>query len=117
MGSIKRSTARITSASGSVTDRRYEFAEIGKHEDVDFIAGDWMSDYNMTTRGAAKVSRSSAETSEYKHCFLEYITSALESLNARGIRVTVNAGASDTSRLHYVPVDVIAAKGLSLKAV
>lgn len=111
---MSKSIARIASASGSITDRRHEFAELAKHEDVQFIVGDWMSEYNMTTRGGAKVD-SNATTSEFESCFLESITPALEHLAARGIKVAVNAGASDTKKLHDVLVDVIAQKGLNLK--
>lgn len=114
MPSLSEATAKIASASGSVTDRRYEFAELAKHEDVNFIVGDWMSEYNMTTRGGAKVGGDS-QHAEYEDCFLESILPALEHLDGRGIKVAVNAGASDTEKLHDYLVQTIAEKGLGLR--
>jgi hypothetical protein len=109
------STANIASASGSVADRRYEFAELAKHENVDFIVGDWMSEHNMTTRGGSKAGGVDSQKSEYEECFLESILPALEHLDARGIKVAVNAGASDTEKLHDFLVQTIAERGLGLK--
>jgi hypothetical protein len=114
MPSLSAATAKIASASGSVTDRRYEFAELARHEDVNFIVGDWMSEYNMTTRGGSKV-RGNSQIAEYEDCFLESILPALEHLDGRGIKVAVNAGASDTEKLHDFLVQAIADKGLGLK--
>jgi Icc-related predicted phosphoesterase len=114
MPSLSAVTANIASASGSVTDRRYEFAELARCEDVNFIVGDWMSEYNMTTRGGAKVGGVS-HNAEYEDCFLESILPALEHLHDRGIKVAVNAGASDTEKLHDILVRNIADKALNLK--
>lgn len=114
MGSLIKPTVRIASASGSVTDRRQGFAELARDEDVSFIVGDWMSEYNMTSRGGAKVG-SNAMSSEFEDCFLESINPALEHLAARRIKVAVNAGASDTKKLYDALVDEIAKKALDLK--
>ena len=114
MGSFATPTLRIASASGSVTDRRFGFADLAAEEDVHFIVGDWMSEYNMTTRGGAKIG-SKATSSEFEPSFLESIEPALERLASRNIRVAVNAGASDTKKLHVVLVEMIASKGLGLK--
>lgn len=51
---MKSDTLRIASVSGSVTDWRLGLAELAHSEDVQFIVGDWMSEYNMTARGGAK---------------------------------------------------------------
>ena len=114
MPSSSAAAVRIASASGSVTDRRYEFAELARCEDVDFIVGDWMSEYNMTTRGGAK-SEGLSQNPEYETCFLESILPALEHLDSRKIKVAVNAGASDTEKLHDFLVDAITKKGLNLR--
>lgn len=114
MPSLSAATAKIASASGSVTDRRYEFAELARCEDINFIVGDWMSEYNMTTRGGAKVGGVS-QNAEYEDCFLESILPALEHLDRRGIKVAVNAGASDTEKLHDFLMQTIADKALNLK--
>lgn len=116
MGSIPRPSARIASVSGSVTDRRHEFAEIAAHEDVQYITGDYMSEYNMTTRGGAKTTGGSETTkTEYEDCFLESILPALSHLSERRIKVAVNAGASDTRRLCETLQAEIDSRGLDLR--
>lgn len=114
MPSANRKILRIASASGSVTDRRHGFAELARNEDVDFIVGDWMSEYNMTTRGGAKVN-SDASTQEFEECFLESIQPALAALASNGIKVAVNAGASDTEKLHNVLNEMVKKQNLNLK--
>ncbi|OBU00901.2 hypothetical protein VE01_00845 [Pseudogymnoascus verrucosus] len=114
MASAPSKILRIASASGSVTDRRHGFAALAKEEVVSFIVGDWMSEYNMTTRGAAKVS-GAASSAEFEECFLESITPALPDLERRGIKVAVNAGASDTKKLYDTLYKIVQEKGLKLK--
>ena len=114
MGSIGSFQLRIASASGSVTDRRHAFADIAKSEDVHFIVGDWMSEYNMTTRGGGKVD-SNGSSDEFETSFLEAFLPALPHLAAKRIKVAVNAGASDTKKLHDVVVNEIRVRGLDLK--
>ncbi|KAJ5683441.1 hypothetical protein N7462_006606 [Penicillium macrosclerotiorum] len=114
MVAIKADNLRIASASGSVTDRRHGFAELAKTEDVQFIVGDWMSEYNMTTRGGGKM-KSIDQGPEFEQTFVESIEPALEDLALRGIKTAVNAGASDTKKLHDVLVDAIRARNLDLK--
>jgi hypothetical protein len=113
MAVTKSNTLRIASASGSVTDRRHGLAELARTEDVQFIVGDWMSEYNMTTRGGAKV-KGNQQSSEFETSFMESIEPALECLAKRKTKVAVNAGASDTKKLHDVLVTVIENKGLNL---
>ncbi|KAI8296292.1 hypothetical protein K4K56_006266 [Colletotrichum sp. SAR 10_98] len=79
-----------------------------------YIVGDWMSEYNMALRGGAKAD-DPLNSAEFEPSFLEAIEPALKYLDARRIKVAVNAGASDTKKLHDVLVDVIAEKGLKLK--
>ena len=105
---------RIASASGSVTDRRHGLANLAKTEDIKFIVGDWMSEYNMTTRGGGKVD-SLGSSNEFEHSFLEALEPALPDLEARGVKVVVNAGASDTKKLHQVVCEKIKAAGLRLQ--
>lgn len=114
MASAPSKILRIASASGSVTDRRHGFAALAKEEVVSFIVGDWMSEYNMTTRGAAKVG-GAASSAEFEECFLESITPALPDLERRGIKVAVNAGASDTKKLYDTLYKIVQEKGLKLK--
>lgn len=73
-----------------------------------------MSEYNMTTRGGSKVN-SNAASDEFEISFLEAIEPALPSLAARGIKVAVNAGASDTKKLYDVMLKMVQKAGLNLK--
>lgn len=113
MGSIDHFKLRIASASGSVTDRRHGFADLAKNEEVHFIVGDWMSEYNMTMRGGSKVGNNGA-SEEFEKSFLEALLPALPHLASRKIKVAVNAGASDTKKLHDVVLKEIEARGLDL---
>lgn len=113
MGSFVQPTLRIASVSGSVTDRRHGFAELARDEDVQFIVGDYLSEYNMTMRGGSKVQ--SPLEAAYEPCFLESIRPALPHLAQNHIRVAVNAGGSDTKRLYEDLTDIIRAAGLDLK--
>lgn len=112
MGSYTDPSVRIASASGSVTDRRHGFAELARDEDVHFIVGDWMSEYNMTQRGSSKVQ--TPLDCAYEPTFIESITPALDSLSRNHIKVAVNAGASDTRRLCQDLLAIIDSKGLDL---
>ncbi|KZL64078.1 duf1446 domain-containing protein [Colletotrichum incanum] len=112
--SREHSTARIASASGSAADRRHGLAELARDEDIQYIVGDWMSEYNMALRGGAKADYPT-NSSEFEPSFLEAIEPALEYLDARGIKIAVNAGASDTKKLHDILVGVISDKGLKLR--
>lgn len=114
MGSIAPRTLRIASASGSVTDRRHGFAALAESEEVQYIVGDWMSEYNMTTRGGGKVN-SQGVSDEFEDSFLEAVEPALQYLDTRGIKVAVNAGGSDTKKLHDVVVGMIEERKLNLK--
>lgn len=114
MGSIAVDNLRIASASGSVTDRRYGFADLAQNEDIHFIVGDWMSEYNMTTRGGGKVG-SNGVSEEFETSFLEAFVPALPHLASRRIKVAVNAGASDTQKLYDIVVDKVREAGLNLK--
>ncbi|KAK5062656.1 hypothetical protein LTR84_004729 [Exophiala bonariae] len=114
MGSVEVPKLRIASASGSVTDRRCGFASLAENEPLDFIVGDWLSEYNMTTRGGSKIGNS-ATSDEFEPSFLEAIIPALPHLEKNHIKVAVNAGASDTQKLHNTLVELISSKGLNLK--
>jgi hypothetical protein len=114
MGSIDNFKFRIASASGSVTDRRHGFADLAKNEDVEYIVGDWMSEYNMTTRGGGKVD-SNGSSEEFETSFLEALLPALPYIESRRIKVAVNAGASDTEKLYDVVTSKIKEAGLNLR--
>ncbi|KAB5513277.1 hypothetical protein GE09DRAFT_1046994 [Coniochaeta sp. 2T2.1] len=103
---------RIASISGAVTDRRHGFADVAKSEDVSFIVGDWLSEYNMTARGGSKAK--SPDSTEFEPTFLEAVVPALPYLEQRGIKVAVNAGASDTEKLYETLTGIIEEQGREL---
>lgn len=87
------------------------------NDPVDVIIGDWMSEYNMTTRAANKSATGTATGGEaqYEPTFLEALEPAIEDIAKHGIKVAVNAGASDTKLLHRVVTELVRGKGLGLK--
>lgn len=95
------------------------FAANHPSDPVDVLIGDWMSEANMTSRAALKTSfdSTSGEKAEaaYEPTFLEALEPALVNIAKHGIKVAVNAGASDTKLLHEVVTEMVRSKGLSLK--
>jgi len=80
---------------------------------IDVIIGDWMSEANMTIRAASKTENVSLPA--YEPTFLEALEPALPHLAKHHIRLAVNAGASDTQKLHEVVTKMVKSKGLELK--
>ncbi|KAJ6594567.1 DUF1446 domain-containing protein [Mycena capillaripes] len=106
---------RIGGASGAASDRRLGFAQLASaHPDdpVDVLIGDFMSEGNMTTLAARKAE--GAEGGAFEAVFIEAITPALTDIAKYGIKIVVNAGASDTKLLHKVIVDLVKNQELSL---
>ncbi|KAM0717435.1 hypothetical protein Q7P37_007287 [Cladosporium fusiforme] len=106
---------RIAGCSGAATDRRAAMAHLAKqhpNDPVDVIIGDWMSEFNMTTRAAMKSDKGG---DAYEPTFIEALDPALEDLAKHKIKVAVNAGASDTKLLHQVVTNMAKKKGLDLK--
>lgn len=106
---------RIAAASGATTDRSaHAFVSLARDEDIHFIVGDWLSEMNMTVRAGNKFN-SHGTSEEFESAFVDAIEPALPYLASRKIKVAVNAGASDTSKLHDVIVEKIQSAGLDLK--
>lgn len=117
MGSIQpRRPVRIASASGAVTDLVENLADLAHNADVDFIVGDWMSEYNMTIRGSSKVANANDETADaaFEYSFLDALEPALLDLARRKIKLAVNAGASDTQKLCQAVEKLVKEKGTDL---
>ncbi|KAJ6544089.1 hypothetical protein B0H19DRAFT_1034439 [Mycena capillaripes] len=107
---------RIGGASGAASDRRLGFAQLASaHPDdpVDVLIGDFMSEGNMTTLAARKAE--GAEGGAFEAVFVEAITPALTDIEKYGIKIVVNAGASDTKLLYKVIVDLVEKQELTLK--
>ncbi|KIX95511.1 uncharacterized protein Z520_08631 [Fonsecaea multimorphosa CBS 102226] len=113
MPSIQSRAVRIGGCEGGITDHHGVLARMAQNEDVDVIFGDWMSEYNMTTRGVEKVQDPTAPG--YEAVFLQSLEPALEHLAAKKIKLAANAGASGTELLTKHVREIIARKGLDLK--
>ncbi|KAJ7782552.1 hypothetical protein DFH07DRAFT_864933 [Mycena maculata] len=103
-------------ASGAASDRRLGFSQLaaGDPDDpVDVLIGDFISEGNMTSLAARKAM--GAEGGAFEATFVEAITPALGDIAKHGIKVVVNAGASDTQLLHRIILDLVKAQQLSLK--
>jgi len=102
-GSSKR-PIRIAGASGGFTDRQRAIHSLAQC-DVDVIVGDWMSECTMSWHGAAKSALiakgqdGDERPGLYDPSFMANLTPALPLLAKKGIKLAVNAGASDTLML------------------
>ncbi|KAF7328073.1 hypothetical protein MKEN_00388400 [Mycena kentingensis (nom. inval.)] len=105
---------RIGGASGSAMDRRIGFAQLASGhpgDPVDVIIGDFMSEGNMTGLAARKVS---SARPAYDATFLEALGMALDDIARNGIKVVVNAGGTDTERLHQAVLALLKKRNVSL---
>lgn len=82
-----------------------------ENDPIHVLVGDWMSEGNMTARAGAKVN---GQADAYEPTFLEALEPALPFIAKYRIKVAVNAGASDTQKLHEVVAKMIKSKGLNL---
>lgn len=107
-----------------VYDRKRAIHDMAKNEDVDVITGDWMSECNMTLRGSDKRDRLAAKAMSsgstevakgYEPYFLEEIDPAIPWLARRGVKIAVNAGASDVHGLAEAVQALIKKHGVDLK--
>lgn len=115
---VKR-PVRIGNAMGAVTDLSENMEVFAQRSDIDFIVGDWMSEYNMASRGSMKASSLGSQGLEveaaFETNFLESIEPCLHDIARNGIKLAVNAGASDTEKLYKELDSRIQSQGLSLK--
>ena len=117
-GTTKR-PLRVAGASGGFTDRQRAIRSLAQC-DVDFIVGDWMSECTMSWQGAAKSAiLAKGDTQEraglFDPSFMANLTPALPLLAEKGIKLAVNAGASDTELLAKLVEKAIADGGLTEK--
>ncbi|KAK5690728.1 hypothetical protein LTR17_025853, partial [Elasticomyces elasticus] len=82
------------------------------NDPVDVLIGDWMSEANMTSRATLKIANGG---DAYEPTFIEALEPALKDIARYGIKVAVNAGASDTALLHKVVTGMVKDKGLGLR--
>ncbi|KAH7384184.1 hypothetical protein DE146DRAFT_759975 [Phaeosphaeria sp. MPI-PUGE-AT-0046c] len=104
-----RRPVRVGGASGGFSDRVRAIASLAK-DDVDVIVGDWLSEMTMTMHGTGKIRNTeqmlAAHSFEEKinHAmfaenFMDCFEPAIADIATRGIKLAVNAGASDTELL------------------
>ncbi len=101
------------------------FAKAYPLDPVDVIISDYMSEANMVTKAATKIDSDSSVSAgsnllavagpAFETSFLEALEPALPDLAKYGIRVAVNAGASDPEGLYKVCLNMIYKKGLASK--
>ena len=91
------------------------------HAPIDVITGDWMSEANMTLRGSdkreklSKSSISSVVGKAYEPYFLEELDPAIPWLAKNGVKIAVNAGASDVQGLAEAVRGLVKKHGVDLK--
>ena len=121
----------LAGASGGALDRVRGLLDLAKLPQIDVIVGDWMSEANMTVRGAqrreilkASAGKPTAGNQDlylsttkdaYDPYFLTQLEPALPFLAQNGIRLACNAGGSNPGGLAETVKAMIAGAGLDLK--
>ncbi|OJJ03007.1 hypothetical protein ASPVEDRAFT_134387 [Aspergillus versicolor CBS 583.65] len=120
--SAPKRAIRIGGASGGFTDRQRSILSLARDNDVDVIIGDWMSEMTMQWHGAEKAGRAqfkspgaSSPITTFDPSFMGTFTPALPYLQQRGIKVAVNAGASEPDKLAGLVIAAIKEQNLDLK--
>ncbi|KXJ85752.1 hypothetical protein Micbo1qcDRAFT_102987, partial [Microdochium bolleyi] len=126
-GSTPRRPVHVAGASGGFSDRIHAISRLAANEDVDVIVGDWLSEMTMTVQGSGKINALKATegktlsfeekvaNAQYAESFLWCLEPALDDIARKGIKLAVNAGASDTELLAQVVQRMVRDRGLSLK--
>ena len=118
-GQKNRRPVRIGNSMGAVTDLTENMAILAKRTDIDFIVGDWMSEYNMASkgwlRGSNLLAGDTVEEAAYESGFLDSFLSCFQDVATKGIKLVVNAGCSDTKRLYDDVSRFITEQGVDLK--
>ena len=114
-------------SSGGFSDRVRAIADLAKNDDVDIIVGDWLSEMTMTLHGTGKVKKQQelagkhlsfeeeVQNAMFAENFLDCFDPAIEHIARRGIKLAVNAGASDTEVLAKLVKKRVEERGYNLK--
>jgi hypothetical protein len=106
-----RRPVKVAGSSGGFSDRVRAIHDLAKNEDVDVIVGDWLSELTMTIHGTGKIQKQEQlkgkpltweeqlDNAMFAENFMDCFEPAIEHLAKRGIKLAVNAGASDTEIL------------------
>ena len=118
---------RVAGASGGFSDRVHAISRLAKNEDVDVIVGDWLSELTMTIHGTGKVRNQErfagrelsweeqVQNAMFAENFMDCFEPAIDDLARRGIKLAVNAGASDTEILAKIVQQTVKDRGVDLK--
>jgi hypothetical protein len=126
MAPATRRPVRVAGASGGFSDRVRAIASLAKNDECDVIVGDWLSELTMTIHGTGKIKNMQqmmkARTFEEKlnyamfaENFLDCFLPAVPDLATKGVKLAVNAGASDTELLAQLVDKKVKEMGYSLK--
>jgi hypothetical protein len=126
MSPASRRPVRVAGASGGFSDRVRAISSLAKNEEVDVIVGDWLSEMTMTIHGTGKIKnmeqmmkmRTLEEKLDYAmfaENFLDCFLPAVPDLATKGIKLAVNAGASDTELLAQLIDKKVKGMGYKLK--
>src|ERR1700753_4072862 len=127
MSPSARRPVRVAGASGGFSDRVRAIASLAKNEEVDVIVGDWLSEMTMTIHGTGKIRNLEANAGKqlsfeeeaanamYAENFMDCFEPAIDHLAKRGVKLAVNAGASDTEVLARLVKKKCEERGHNLK--
>lgn len=132
MAPALRRPVRIAGASGGFSDRVHAISRLAKNEDVDVIVGDWLSEMTMTIHGSGKQrtqkdlkSKSQVwneltleqqlQSAMFAENFMDCFEPAIDDIAKKGIKLAVNAGASDTEVLAKLVQQKVKERGHDLK--
>jgi hypothetical protein len=116
MAPALRRAVRIAGASGGFSDRVHAISRLAAHSEVDVIVGDWLSEMTMTIHGSGKQKtvqdlqsqskvfselslEQQLQSAMFAENFMDCFEPAIDDLWKKGIKLAVNAGASDTEVL------------------
>src|ERR1700753_2893101 len=118
---------RVAGASGGFSDRVRAISSLAANEDVDVIVGDWLSEMTMTIHGTGKIRNREANNGKevsfeeevvnrmFAEDFLDCFEPAIDHIAKRGVKLAVNAGASDTEVLAKLVKKKCEERGHNLK--
>lgn len=118
---------RVGGSSGGFSDRVQAISRLAANEDVDVIVGDWLSEMTMTIHGTGKQRNNERfqgrqltfdeqiQNAMFAENFLNCFEPAIDDIATKGIKLAVNAGASDTELLAKLVEQKIKDRGHSMK--
>ena len=118
---------RVAGASGGFSDRVHAISRLAANEEVDVIVGDWLSELTMTIHGTGKIRNQErfagrelsweeqVQNAMFAENFMDCFEPAIDDLAKKGIKLAVNAGASDTEILAKIVQKTVKERGYDMK--